>query len=213
MIQRILVASLSTKKPMLLESVFTDGNLVMADAVTLPTSRDGLLSEMVPRLTKRREQGFKVLVDEVSGDFAKMTGTMRVRLSDPHVDGRPVISVALDRYQEMKRLKSIIVPENGTGFEIPTSLIDSTSNSKGETVYNIAWEEITASHVLTVLSVYATMLNRPGSADYISQMTAAMGLKPKEPSAPDWLTAHQNAKEQPKKSLSGKKLDDGAYVL
>lgn len=213
MVQRILIATLSQSKPMLVECVFSEGVLVMADPVAYPPSRDTLITEMLPRLIKRRASGFKVLVDEVSGEFSKMSGASQVRLNDAHTDGRPVISVALDRYQEMRRTKSIITPQTGTGFEIPQSLIDTSSNNKGETVYNINWPEVTASHVLTILSVYATLHNRPGTADYIAKLTAAFSMKtPATPSA-DWLIEHQNAKEKPPATLTGESRPDGSIVL
>ncbi|MCZ4061174.1 maturation control protein [Pantoea sp. LMR881] len=213
MVQKILVASLSQSKPMLLESVYTDGILVMGDAITLKPSRDSLIAEMIPRLINRRARGFKVLVDEVSGDFCRMSGASKVRLNDQHFDDRPVLSVALDRYQELRRLKSIITPQSGTGFDIPASLIDTTSNAKGETVYNINWAEITASHVLTILSVYATLYNRPGSADYISQVTATMAIPEPRKAGGDWLTEHQNGKEKPKPTLAGKTIDEDTIIL
>lgn len=213
MVQRILIATLSQNKPMLVESVFNDGILVMADPVSYPPSRDRLITDMLPRLIKRRANGFKVLVDEVSGEFSKMSGASQVRLNDPHTDGRPVISAALDRYQEMRRTKSIITPQSGAGFDIPQSLVDTSSNSKGETAYNINWPEVTANHVLTILSVYATLHNRPGTADYIAKMAAALSIKAPEAPATDWLTAYQNGKETPStKTLTGE-THDGANVL
>ncbi|MDE9516156.1 maturation control protein, partial [Xenorhabdus bovienii] len=86
----------------------------------------------------------KVLVDEISGEIAQYIGALRLRLSDKHHDGRPVIVVAVDRYNELKRQGSIIYPSRGKNlYEISQSLIDVEFNPAGEPVYRVDWESLT----------------------------------------------------------------------
>lgn len=213
MVLKICVVTLSQGKPMMLRSVFTDGILVMSEPETFAASRNVLIKDMIPKLCKYRQSGFKVLVDEVSGEISKAVGAHFTRMSDKHTDGRPVIVVAIERYEEMKRTSAFITPKSSSGFDIPNSLVDRSNNSNGEVAYNINWGEVRATHLLTILSVYATFYNNPGSADYIAQMATALNMPESTTTKPDSMSALFGRKEEQVKSLSGEKLGEDYFVL
>lgn len=211
MVQKILVATLSQNKPAAIEAVYDNSVLVLNEQITFRPSPDALKEDLVPRLIKRRSSGFKVLMDEVSGEFCKLAGCNRVRLDDKHHDGRPVLVVALERYQELRRLNAILY--SGSGFDISPSIVDTTSNARGETIYNIAWAEIKVQHILVLLCVYATVMNRPATADFFAKVANALSFNEPKETVGDWLEEHQNQRESPPRSLTGTKTNDGDVIL
>ncbi|WP_145957508.1 hypothetical protein [Xenorhabdus hominickii] len=172
----------------MVRAVFKDGDLILADRKLLPPKRKAMLAELSKDIPKMVRAGFKVLVDEVSGDIAQQTGALSVRLSDKHYDGRPVIVVAVSRYEELKRQGSIIYPPKGKNlYEISASLIDVEFNPAGEPVYRIDWESLTSEHILILLGVYSTMFNNVASDAYINAMQSAATNAP-----PSLLTSFLN---------------------
>ncbi|PHM39190.1 hypothetical protein Xmau_03097 [Xenorhabdus mauleonii] len=179
MIQRIAVIS-TMKKPVMVRAVFNDGELILEDRKLLPTKRKAMLNALSKDLPKMVRAGFKVLVEEISGDIAGHLGAVSVQLSDKHHDGRPVIVVAVGRYNELKRQGSILYPPTGKNlYEISPSLLDVEFNTAGEPIYRIDWESLTPEHILMLLVVYSTQFNNVASDTYIKAMqTAAVDSAP-----------------------------------
>ncbi|WP_426575440.1 maturation control protein (plasmid) [Xenorhabdus stockiae] len=217
MIQRIAVIS-TMKKPVMVRAVFKDGDLILEDRKLLPPKRKAMLAELSKDIPKMVRAGFKVLVDEVSGDIAQQIGALSVRLSDRHHDGRPVIVVALSRYEELKRQGSIIYPPKGKNlYEISSSLIDVEFNPAGEPIYRIDWESLTSEHILILLVVYSTRFNHVASDAYIKAMQSAV-----TPESPSLLTsflnivrAYDKKVEQAtvKSTLTGTRRDKNTVIL
>lgn len=170
MIQRIVVIS-TMKKPVMVRAVFKDGDLLLEDRKRLPPTRKAMLSALSKDIPKMVRAGFKVLVEEISGDIAQHIGAVRIRLSDKHHDGRPVIVVTVERYHELKSQGSLIYPPKGKSlYDISPSLLDVEFNPAGEPVYRIDWTSLTPEHVLMLLVVYSTVFNNVGSEAYINAM-------------------------------------------
>ncbi|MDC9615492.1 hypothetical protein PSI19_16770 [Xenorhabdus khoisanae] len=217
MIQRIAVIS-TMKKTVMVRAVFKEGDLILEDRKILPPKRKAMLNELSKDIPKMVKAGFKVLVDEISGEIAQHIGAINVRLSDKHHDGRPVIVVATGRYNELKRQGSIIYPPKGKNlYEISPSLIDVEFNPAGEPVYRIDWESLTSEHILMLLVVYSTMFNNVASDAYIKAMQSTAVDEP-----PSRLTSLFNIvsaydkkaeKETATSTLTGTRIDNNTVIL
>ncbi|MGJ0624011.1 hypothetical protein [Xenorhabdus bovienii] len=217
MIQRIAVIS-TMKKPVMVRAVFNNGDLILEDRKILPPKRKAMLDELSKDIPKMVKAGFKVLVDEISGEIAQYIGGLRLRLSDKHHDGRPVIVVAVDRYNELKRQGSIIYPPRGKNlYEISQSLIDVEFNPAGEPVYRVDWESITPEHILMLLVVYSTMFNNVASDAYINAMQSAAADEPSSlfTSFLNIISAYDKKieNETTKSALTGTRIDENTVIL
>ncbi|HHQ6598079.1 TPA: hypothetical protein ACSTLU_004384 [Serratia fonticola] len=210
----ICVATLTGPNAVMLRALYKDNVLVMDEPTKYAPTLTDINDNLVPSLRKLASRGMLTIVDEVSGDVSKATGANRVRLSDKHHTGSPVISVALERYNELKRTKAIILPKTGGRFEIPPSIVDVSFNSSGEAVYNIAWAEIKAEHILTILCCYATFYQPVGSAGYIKKMMSALHPKKAEVSTgPEWITEAVIKKDIRPVTLAGTRHDEDTIIL
>ncbi|CDM92278.1 hypothetical protein [Xenorhabdus bovienii] len=217
MIQRIAVIS-TMKKPVMVRAVFNNGDLILEDRKILPPKRKAMLDELSKDIPKMVKAGFKVLVDEISGEIAQYIGGLRLRLSDKHHDGRPVIVVAVDRYNELKRQGSIIYPPRGKNlYEISQSLIDVEFNPAGEPVYRVDWESLTPEHILMLLVVYSTMFNNVASDAYINAMQSAAADEPSSlfTSFLNIISAYDKKieNETTKSALTGTRIDENTVIL
>lgn len=215
MVLPICVTTLSGPSALLLRAVYKDNVLVMGSAIKYAPSLSDINTKLVPALLGYVDKGMLSLVDEVSGDVSKATGANRVRLSDKHTNGHPVISVALDRYNELKRTNAIITPKDGgSRFDIPPSIIDVSYNSNGEPVYNIAWAELRPEHILTILCCYGTFYQPVGSAGYFKRMLSALYPDKNESTQrPAWITSAAMNSDKPEASLAGEKSDDEGTIF
>ncbi|EPK7688490.1 hypothetical protein SAMN02744783_04771 [Serratia sp. CC22-02] len=215
MVLPICVTTLSGPNAQMLRAIYKDNVLVMGSAIKYPPNLSDINSQLVPALLGYVNKGMVSLVDEVSGDVSKATGANRVRLSDKHTNGHPVISVALDRYNELKRTNAIITPKDGgSRFDIPPSIIDVSYNSNGEPVYNIAWAELRPEHILTILCCYGTFYQPVGSAGYFKRMMSALYPDRKDATQiPAWITTAAIESHEPTASLAGDKADDEGTVF
>ncbi|MDE1475926.1 hypothetical protein [Xenorhabdus bovienii] len=217
MIQRIAVIS-TMKKPVMVRAVFNNGDLILEDRKILPPKRKAMLDELSKDIPKMVRAGFKVLVDEISGEIAQYIGALRIRLSDKHHDGRPVIVVAVDRYNELKRQGSIIYPSRGKNlYEISQSLIDVEFNPAGEPVYRVDWESLTPEHILMLLVVYSTMFNNVASDAYINAMQSAVADESSSlfTSFLNIISAYDKKieNETAKSALTGTRIDKNTVIL
>ncbi|MDC9590731.1 maturation control protein [Xenorhabdus sp. XENO-10] len=218
MIQRIAVIS-TMKKPVMVRAVFKDGDLILEDRKMLPPKRKTMLDELLKDLPKMVKAGFKVLVDEISGEIAQHIGAVSVRLSDKHYDGRPVIVVAVERYNELKRQGSIIYPPRGKNlYEISQSLIDVEFNPAGEPIYRVDWESLTPEHILMLLVVYSTMFNNVASDTYIRAMqSSAVSEQPSSlfSSFLNIISTYDEKTERKaaKSTLTGTRIDKNTVIL
>jgi hypothetical protein len=215
MVLPICVATLSGPSAQMLRAVYKDNVLVMGNVTKYSPNLADINGQLVPSLSTYVNKGMVSLVDEVSGDVSKATGANRVRLSDKHNGGHPVISVALDRYNELKRTNAIITPKDGASrFDIPHSIVDVSYNSNGEPVYNIAWAELRPEHILTILCCYGTFYQPVGSAGYFKRMMSALHSdKSDARHGPDWITQSVQAKHTPVATLTGQRMDDKDTII
>lgn len=220
MSQKIAIFSLSTPTPRYMTAVYQDNNLVMTEPKSLPGSLKKQRELMIPAIEKLRAGGFKVLVDEVSSTLAAATGANHISLKARHNDGRAVLIVGIERFNELQLQKAIVLPQKNPGaYEIPSSIVDIDYNANGEAVYRVNWSQLRTEHVLTILCCYATVYHAVASADYIAAMTGATGEE-RQPNifmrTFSALVRHQsveNDKTASKSSLTGKRLSDNEVIL
>lgn len=218
MIQRIAVISTSIS-PVMIRAVYQDGELILEERKALPSRRKKMLDDLSKELPKMVKAGFKVIVDEVSGEIAQRIGAANVLLSSKHADGRPVIVVAFQRLGEMKRQGSIIYPAKGKGlYEIPSSLVYVDYSPAGEPIYRIDWETLKAEHVLMLLTVYSTMYNNVASSAYIKAMQSTSSIDESQSPIKSFLnliSSHEESveKKTPKGKLTGTRIDENTVVL
>ena len=202
--------------PLLIQAVYDKGLLTFGDVERLPAPRDQLqdtAKKKLPRLVKR---GDTVIVDEYSGELARLCGAKCINLSMKGADDIPVIVKAFSLFWEMKRQHAILLPANNPGaYEISSTMVNEVHNQKGEISYQVDWENIRAEQYLTLLSVYATSFNDVGSAEYIRQM---MGAKedPKVPHSPLLkIVQHQQAEAEAgvDQGMAGMKIDENSWIL
>lgn len=214
--KRICVVTTNGLYPLLIQSVFTDGELTFGEQVKLPMQRGPLMTECKARLPKLIQRGDTVLVDEYSGTLAKAVGAKQVTLAMKGANDVPVIVAAFGLYWEMKNQRAILLPASNSGaYEVPRTLVNEVHNQKGEISYQVDWENIRAEQYLMLLSVYATSFNDVGSAAYIRDMLGR-GEKARTLTTPldAIIQHHENLDaENIGKSMAGQKLSDNEWVL
>lgn len=218
MIQRIAVISTSIS-PVMVRAVYKDGELILEERRMLPSRRNQLLEELAKNMPKMVKAGFKVLVDEISGEVAQHIGAKSVLLSDRHHDGRPVIVVAFQRLAELNRQKSIIYPAKGRSlYEISNSLVDVEYSPAGEPVYRIDWPSLKPEHVLMLLVVYSTMFHDVASDSYIKAMQSATDVDERPHPIKAFLNIihsyeEKKEKECSKAKLTGTRINENTVIL
>ncbi len=218
MSQKIAVISLSTDTPYSITAIYKNNVLIMSNPKPLPPSLTKQRETLTPAIAKLRQAGFKVLVDETSGTLSAETGANHVSLKTRHTDGRAAVLAGIERYNEMRRQKTISLPAKNPGaYDIPSSIVDIDYNAQGEEVYRINWPDIRPEHILTILCCFATVYHPVTSADYIAAMTHV-----EESDQPNFLVrtfqklinhhTTTSAEAMPP-SLAGKRLSDDEVVL
>lgn len=215
--QKIAVVSLSTSRPSIITAIYEDYALVMSKPTSLPASLKSQMEKLKPVIAKMRKDGFKVLVDEVSGAVANATSANHVSLKTRGSDGRAAVISGIERYQELLRQGNIALPAKNKGaYEIPSSIVDIDYNANGEEVYRINWAEIRPEHILTILCCFAIGYHNVASADYINAMTGAS--EEEKPSLRDALKRIigyekiKSAEEVPE-TLTGQRISDEEWIL
>lgn len=169
--QRIVVISTNARVPVMMRAVYKDGNLVVDERKVLPSNKPQMLAELMVVIPKMARAGFKILVDEISGEISKAIGGTKTRLSDRCHDGSPIIVTAVERYEELGRQSCLILPPKEKSlYEISKSIIDVEYNTSGEPVYRIDWDSLRPEHSLILLAVYATTFNNVATSAYIQAM-------------------------------------------
>lgn len=173
--QKIAVITLTTDRPMYVTAVLKGDNLIMSDPKSLPANLENQRKKLTPAIDTLRKNGFKVLVDEISGAISAASGANHVSLKSRFTDGRAAVVVGIERYNEMRRQKTISLPPKNSGaYDIPANIVEVEFNAKGEEVYRINWTDIRPEHVLTILCCFATIYHPVASADYIAAMTGTV---------------------------------------
>jgi hypothetical protein len=217
-VKKIAVLTTWGRQPLLIQAVYIDGLLTMDMKKPLPKQGDKLAAVVTPMLTKLVNAGFTVLVDEVSGQLSAATGANPVSVDMKHHDGRPVIVVAMERFQELQRLSMISFAQGEeTQFNLPRSLVDTEMKPNGESVYRVNWDEMKGEHLLTLFCVYATIYNNTTSAAYLTALCGAIRqdvspLAPLKNIINRTETQVLNQKHSTS-SLTGKRLPNGDKVL
>ncbi|HFD7163216.1 TPA: hypothetical protein ACXF8G_003658 [Escherichia coli] len=169
--KKICVVSMSVGKPASMTAAWINNELIMAERTSYPERRRDMELQLLRELREKEEKGFIVLVEEENSFITGRVG-QRVRLRDPFMNGRPVLTEAMQIYKELERQKAIKLPRKESGkYILHQSIFDSEHDKKGDEFFNINWSEITTEHVLTLLCCFATEYNNVVSADYIRTMT------------------------------------------
>ncbi|WP_193568693.1 maturation control protein [Citrobacter sp. NCU1] len=218
MSQKIAVFSLSTTTPFFITGIYNDNTLIMSVPKSLPNSLKKQREKVIPAVQKLRNSGFKVLVEETSGTIASECGAHHVSLNTRHTDGRAAVLVGIERYNELRLQKAILLPEKNPGaYEIPSSIVDVDYNAAGDVVYHINWQDIRPEHRLTILCCFSTVYHPVTSADYINAMTGGGEEREANPFFRTFanLIRHQDvtsANAVPA-SLSGNRVSENEVIL
>lgn len=216
--QKIAIFSLTVSKPQLMLAALKDGALVITEVKPLSASATEQRKNLPAAIGKLRQNGFKVLVDEITPMVSAGTGASQVTLKTRHADGRAAIIVGMERYRELKQQHLVSLPTKNKGaFEIPDSIVDIEYNGNGEEVYRVNWQDIRPEHILMILCCFATVYHNVASADYVTQMTGAQ-VKERKPGLVSSFLAiinneSKNAGDSQPKSLAGRRISDDEIVL
>lgn len=216
--QKIAVISLSTSQPMVITAIYEDHALVMArEPKSLKRGMKAQLVQLTPYVEALRKQGFKVLVDEVSGHVANTLSADLVSLKTRGSDGRSAVIAGIERYKELVLQGNISLPEMNKGaYEIPDAIVDVDYNANGEEVYRINWRDIRPEHILTILCCFAIGYHNVASADYINALAAAGGeTKPTLMDAFKRIIGYEKVKavEEVPETLTGKRISAEERIL
>ena len=154
--KRIFVVSLSNSEPMTMLAGYRDGQLHIIECKPLSRNLSTLKKTLPDQLTRLKNKGFIVLVDEILPVFARYARGLH--LSDLGNDGRPVLVSALRAYHNMINLQALTLPLADSGaFDISDSIVEERRDQNGNVSFNIDWSELRVESTLLLLTITAAL--------------------------------------------------------
>lgn len=174
----VVAVTLATRtKPVMLMGTLTQNALHVIAMNLLPASVGQIRSELERMRNAAIAAGHSAtwFVEDPTG---LLSGAgYDIRLDEKVQDGRPILTLAIERYQALTAVGGLIYPDKSGGqqFAIPNSIVNTKVGDNGRTSYEIDWSQLKDASRALMLLIYGAMCQGPMQVDYLTRLYDAMG--------------------------------------
>lgn len=181
--KKILGVSLTTQERVGLSAAYDGTTLVLGKLETFGGFIQDWRKAATAKVQASMQGGAAVFVEEM-GD-AVSQHAHGVLLSDMHpIDGRPILSVALDWYFAMMGAEAIIFAPGTERCRIMESAVDVGTDDRGRPVYKPDWLRVKGAHRAMILCCLAAEGLQPVSDGYINELYSGISAPGGPPDNP-----------------------------
>ena len=173
----VVAISLATRgRPVMLTGTLTENALHVIELTELKPGIAGLRAKINGLTDKLASSGA-----DITCFIEDPTGLLRgdgyqIRLDDKTHDGRPLLALALERYQALVAMGGIMFPgESDSQFKISDSIVNMKVGDNGITSYEVEWAQLKDGSRALLLLIYGAMCQSPMQVSYLARMYALLG--------------------------------------
>ncbi|EGQ7810300.1 hypothetical protein I6Y99_004341 [Vibrio parahaemolyticus] len=201
--KRLAVLSLSHGKPILMRAGYRDGLLVVVESKELPPDMRTIQNLLPGLLTKFKQKGYVLIVDEVISYFGAYGRPLR--LEDTGSTGKPVLVSALEAYKSMDGYNMLQFSKGVVPIDIPDSIVEEEKDRDGRAVFNIDWDQLSPDSAALLLLVYAAVNDSFFDSSTANAMFAALRPSKSKQPAKSFQAALMRLDVQKTKAVTGEK--------
>ena len=173
---RVIAVSMATSSnPLLLMGSVTPNGLHLIKVERIKSNLADIKSRLQEAVDTSQQHGASLFLEDTTGMLGSYGYDIKMDRKLP--DGRPVLVVAIERYEALKKLNAITYPSEGgsTSFVIGSGIMETLVGDDGKTTYRIDWSQLNDESRVLLLLIYGGMCQHTYHQGYLDRVYKEVG--------------------------------------